>query len=83
MIWLEETTRVVRDKDGVPLHLKGIVEDVTQRKREETLKRAIEALRIEIDQQKLEQEVTRITESDYFKKLQGEVSNLHADDPQN
>ncbi|MBD2462029.1 PAS domain S-box protein [Oscillatoria sp. FACHB-1407] len=81
IVWLEENTRAVRGKDGNLLYFEGIVEDITLRKREEeALKRTIEELRIEIDQKKLEQEVTRITESEYFKKLQDEVSNLHSDD---
>lgn len=81
IVWLEENTRAVRSKDGQLLYFEGIVEDVTNRKREEEiLKRTIEELRIEIDQKKLEQEVAKITESEYFKKLQDEVSNLHTDD---
>ncbi|MDX2214239.1 MAG: PAS domain S-box protein [Oculatellaceae cyanobacterium bins.114] len=81
IIWLEENTRVVRANDGKLLYFEGIVEDVTARKREEELlKRTIEELRIEIDQKKLEQEVAQITESEYFKKLQDEVSHRHSDE---
>jgi len=39
----------------------------------------LEELRVEIDQQKREREVAKITQSDYFKELQAEAESLQAD----
>ncbi|GET40657.1 PAS domain S-box protein [Microseira wollei] len=79
-IWVKENTRAVRDRYGKLLYYEGIVEDVTQRKQEEeALKRQLQELRIEIDQQKRAREVAEITQADYFQDLQAEVGNLDLD----
>ena len=79
-IWVKENTRAVRDRYGKLLYYEGIVEDVTQRKQEqEALKRQLQELRIEIDQQKRAREVAEITQADYFQDLQAEVGNLDID----
>lgn len=80
-IWIEESTRAVRDSSGQLLYYEGIVQDITQRKRlEEELKQQLQELRIEIDQQKREREVAQITQSDYFQELQAEAASLQSDD---
>ena len=77
IIWVEENTRAVLDSNANLLYFEGIVQDITQRKRqEEELKRQLQDLRVEIDQQKRKQDVARITQSDYFKELQEAAENL-------
>jgi PAS domain S-box-containing protein len=79
-IWIEENTRAVRDRNGKLLYYEGIVEDVTQRKQEEeSLKRQLQELRIEIDHQKRAREVAEITQADYFQELQAEMANIDLD----
>src|SRR5919199_1415771 len=81
MIWVEENTRSVRDASGKLLYYEGIIQDITQRKRqEESLKRQLQELRVEIDQQKRQQDVAEITSSDYFQEMQAAVDKLRADD---
>jgi PAS domain S-box-containing protein len=82
IIWISESTRAVYDTSGKLLYFEGIVEDITERKRaEETLRRQVEELRIEIDQGKRANRVAEITQTDYFQQLQAEVEQLrHADD---
>ncbi|MGC9526504.1 MAG: PAS domain S-box protein [Limnospira sp.] len=81
IIWIEEDTRAVRDSQGNILYYEGIVKDISQRKQEEeNLKRQIQELKIEIDQQKREKEVAEITGSDYFKELQMTAESLRFDD---
>ncbi|MGC9526508.1 MAG: PAS domain-containing protein [Limnospira sp.] len=81
IIWIEEDTRSVRDSQGNVLYYEGIIQDISQRKRdEEDLKRQIQELKIEIDQQKREKDVAEITESDYFKELQMTAETLRFDD---
>ena len=80
IIWVEENTRAVQDTSGNLLY-EGIVEDITLRKQKEAdLKRQLQELQIEIDQQKLKKEVAEITQSDYFQDLQAEADNLRFDD---
>ena len=79
IIWIGENTRAVRDRNGNLLYYEGIVQDITQRKRkEETLRRQIRELRISIDQQKREQEVKSIVESEYFQQLKEDLKNLRS-----
>ncbi len=80
IIWVKENTRAVRDRYGNVIYYEGIIEDVTQRKQEEeALKRQLQELRIEIDQQKRAREVAEITQADYFQDLQAEVANIDLD----
>jgi PAS domain S-box-containing protein len=75
IIWLSESARAVRDINGTLLYYEGIVEEITQRKIEEAaLKREVEELRIEIHQGK-HQQVTEITQPNYFQKLQTQVDD--------
>jgi PAS domain S-box-containing protein len=81
VIWVEEDTRAVCDAAGRLLYYEGIVRDITQRKQEEdTLKRQVEELQIEIDQQKRVHQVAAITQADYFQDLQAELKNLRFED---
>ncbi|BAU65030.1 putative PAS/PAC sensor protein [Stanieria sp. NIES-3757] len=81
IIWVEEDTRAVYDTTGTILYYEGIIQDITERKyKEEQIKRQLEELKIEIDQKKREQEVAKITQSDYFRELQEEAESLRLDD---
>jgi PAS domain S-box-containing protein len=78
IFWIQEDTRAVRDNSGNLMYYEGIVQDVSDRKRQEAeLKRQLEELKIEIDQNKRKTEVTRITESGYFQEIQEEISNVN------
>ncbi|MGB3403926.1 MAG: PAS domain S-box protein [Microcoleaceae cyanobacterium] len=80
MIWIEEDTRAVYDTHGNLLYYEGIIQDITERKQEsEKLIRQLQELRIEIDQQKREQDVKKITQSDYFQQLKSEVDEIEVD----
>jgi len=81
IIWVEENTRAVRDTSGKVLYYEGIIQDISKRKQEEdALKRQLQELRIEIDQQKRKQDVAEITQSDYFQELQAAVESLRFDE---
>lgn len=81
IIWVEEHTRAVCNSNGKLLYYEGILQDITQRKQlEAELKRQLQELQIEIDQQKREQEVTKITQSNYFQHIQEEVGDLNLDE---
>jgi hypothetical protein len=50
IIWIEENTRAVCDKNGELLYDEGIIEDIAERKLAEVgLKRQLQELQIEID----------------------------------
>ncbi|MBD2462769.1 PAS domain S-box protein [Oscillatoria sp. FACHB-1407] len=81
IIWVEESTRAVRDDRGTLLYYEGIVQNITERKRrEERLRYQLEALKVEIDQKYLDQEVNLITESSYFQDLQAELRRMNPGD---
>ncbi|MDJ1184669.1 PAS domain S-box protein [Roseofilum sp. BLCC_M143] len=80
IIWVEEHTRRVRNLDGEVLYDEGIVQDITYRKQEEEkLKQQLAELRIEIDRQTLQREVTKITQADYFQQLKAEIAQIDVD----
>ncbi|MDG2616246.1 PAS domain S-box protein [Thermoleptolyngbya sichuanensis XZ-Cy5] len=80
MIWVEESTRAVRDPQGNILYYEGIVQDITERKRwEEEIRRHLEELQIEIDQSRRATEVEMITRSNYFQEIQEEISGFDLD----
>ncbi|MGB0561998.1 MAG: ammonium transporter [Spirulinaceae cyanobacterium] len=80
IIWIEENTKAVTDAEGNLLYFNGIIQDITARKqREAELQRQLAELQIEIDEQKRQKEVEKITESDYFQALQSEMSDLDVD----
>lgn len=77
MIWVSESARSVRDLAGNLLYYEGIVEDITQRKREEArLRQQVQELQIEIDQAKRKQQVAEISQTDYFQKLLQDADEL-------
>jgi PAS domain S-box-containing protein len=79
--WLRENIQAVRDRAGHCLYYEGIVEDITERKREEAaLKRQLKELQIEIDQNKLTRQVNEIVQSDYFRELEAELAILRAEE---
>jgi PAS domain S-box-containing protein len=77
IIWVSEWARSVNDTSGKLPYYEGSCIDITRRKQEEeSLKRQVLALQIEIDQTKCEWEVAKITQSDYFQQLMREVEEL-------
>ncbi len=81
IIWLEESTRTVHDNHGNLLYYEGIVQDITLRKyQEEDLIRQLKELQIEIDQKKRAQEVSQVTQSDYFQEVRETVEQIHIDE---
>jgi PAS domain S-box-containing protein len=81
IIWIEEDTRAVRDRDGNILYCEGIIQDITDRKSEEAnLRRQLEELQIEIDHTKRVREVAMITQSGYFQEIQTEVASVDLDE---
>lgn len=81
VIWIKESTRAVFNEAGGLLYYEGIVEDVTQRRRqEEQLKRQVAELQVEIDESRRARQVQEITESDFFRELQAEADLLRPSD---
>lgn len=81
IIWIEEDTRAVYDSQQNLLYYEGLVRDISDRKRkEEQLKQQLQNLKIEIDQNKREQDVAQITQSDYFQELQAEAESIRSDE---
>jgi PAS domain S-box-containing protein len=81
IIWVQEDTRAVRDSEGRLLYYEGMVQDITERKkREEELKRQLEELKVEIDQQKRKQEFSTLTKSTYFQEVRQEISEVNLDE---
>ena len=79
IIWIEESTRAVRDRHGNLLYYQGTVQDITKRKqKEEALKCQIKKLCISIDQEKREKEVKSIVESEYFQQLKADLKELRS-----
>lgn len=80
-IWVQQNTRVVRNTQNQIIYFEGIIEDITERKQlEAELKRQLEELRIEIDQQKRKKQVIEITKSDYFQEIQAEIEQFQIDE---
>ncbi|MGB3495161.1 MAG: hypothetical protein WBA57_20700 [Elainellaceae cyanobacterium] len=74
-------TRAARHSRNALLFYEGRVQYITARKRrEEELKRQLEELKIEIDQNKRHEEVTNLTESSYFQDVRREVSDINLDE---
>jgi PAS domain S-box-containing protein len=81
IIWTQIDARVVRDNNGVVLYYEGIVQDITERKhREAELRRQLEELKIEIDEQKKEKEVATLTQSSYFQEVEQEMAGVNLDE---
>jgi PAS domain S-box-containing protein len=81
IIWTQIDARVVRDDQGKVMYYEGIVQDITERRHMETeLRRQLEVLKIEIDQQKREQEVATLTASSYFQEVKQEIARVNLDE---
>ncbi len=81
IIWVQQSTRVVRNDRGEVLYDEGIVVDITdQKRREADLKRQLEELQIEIDQNKRQRDFARITQDRYFQQIQAEVEEINLDE---
>lgn len=81
-IWVEESTREVRDQQGDLLYYEGIVKDITERKQiESQLKCQLEQLQIEVDHKKRAAEVAKIIHSKYFQDIKSMAEQLRFDHP--
>ncbi|MGD1858623.1 MAG: PAS domain-containing protein [Leptolyngbyaceae cyanobacterium] len=81
IIWTQVDARVVRDKNDQVLYYEGIVQDISDRVlREELLRRQLEELKIEIDQEQRREEVVSLTSSNYFQEVKKEVSAINLED---
>jgi len=81
IVWTEIDARVVKDNSGKVLYYEGIVQDISDRKRQEAdLRKQLEDLQIEIDQAKREREVAMLTESNYFQEVQQEIADVNLDE---
>lgn len=81
IIWVQQSTRVVRNDRGEVLYDEGIVVDITdQKRREADLKRQLQELQIEIDQNKRQRDFARITQDRYFQEIQAEVEEIDLDE---
>ncbi|MCW6038307.1 PAS domain S-box protein [Spirulina subsalsa FACHB-351] len=81
IIWTQIDARVVKDQDGKVLYYEGMVQDITDRKRqEEELRRQLQELQIEIDHKKREREVAMLTESSYFQEVQKQIAEVNLDE---
>ncbi|MEO0986612.1 MAG: PAS domain S-box protein [Cyanobacteria bacterium J06639_14] len=81
VVWIQESTRAVRDDHGHLLYYEGIVQDITLRKRQEAdLIRQLKELQVEIDHKRREQEVSEVTQSDYFQEVRNAVESIRLDE---
>jgi PAS domain S-box-containing protein len=81
IIWTQLDARVVKDNSGNVLYYEGMVQDITERKRQEAeLRRQLEELKVEIDQKKREKEVAMLTQSSYFQEVQQEIAEVNLDE---
>lgn len=81
IIWIRASVRIVRDGSGNILYYEGIANDYTKAKQAESaLKQELAELKIEIDEVKRQQQVSQITQSDFFKDIQAELASFGDDD---
>lgn len=81
IVWIQESTRTVRDSHDNVLYYEGIVQDITLRKRQEAdLIRQLKELQIEIDHKKRDHEVSQVTQSDYFQEVRNTVETIQLDE---
>ena len=77
IIWVEENTRAVRDRQGTLLYYEGIIQDITQRKQEEqALKRQVQEMQIAIDKSKQAREVAKIVKTDSFQRVKQKLTKI-------
>jgi len=76
-IWVSVWARAVKDSQDAVLYYEGNCIDITERKQqEESWKRQLEELQIEIDHKQRAKQVAEITSTDYFQELMAEADNL-------
>lgn len=81
IIWTQIDARVVKDNSGNVLYYEGIVQDITERKqREAELRKQLQELKIEIDQNKREKEVAMLTSTSFFQEVKEEVAEVDIDE---
>ncbi|MEB3213577.1 MAG: PAS domain S-box protein, partial [Leptolyngbyaceae bacterium] len=81
IIWVQIDVRAVKNNVGDSLYNEGIVQDISERiEREDMLRRQLEELKIEIDQQKREMAVNQITQSTYFQEIKEEMARIDLDE---
>jgi two-component system sensor histidine kinase ChiS len=76
-IWVSVWARAVKDSQDAVLYYEGNCIDITERKQqEESWKRQLEELQIEIDHKQRARQVAEITSTDYFQQLMAEADDL-------
>lgn len=76
-IWVSVWARAVKDAQGAVLYYEGNCIDITERKQqEESWKRQLQELQIEIDHKQRARQVAEITSTDYFQQLIAEADDL-------
>jgi PAS domain S-box-containing protein len=77
IIWTQIDARAVTDGNGRVIYYEGIVQDITERKQqEESWKRQLQELQIEIDHKQRARQVAEISSTDYFQQLMAEADDL-------
>lgn len=77
IIWTQIDARAVTDGNGKVIYYEGIVQDITERKQqEESWKRQLQELQIEIDHKQRARQVAEISSTDYFQQLMAEADDL-------
>ena len=77
IVWVEENTGAVRDRDQKLLYYEGIIQDITQRKeQEQALLRQVDEMQIAIDKSKQANEVARIVNTNCFQQVKQKVKKL-------
>lgn len=81
IIWTQIDARVVQDNNGNVLYYEGIVQNITERKqREAELRKQLQELKIEIDQNKRAKDVATLTQSSFFQEVKEEVAEVDLDE---
>ncbi|MBE7381882.1 MAG: HAMP domain-containing protein [Leptolyngbya sp. SIO1E4] len=81
IIWTQIDARAVKDSHGKVLYYEGIVQNITERKRrEDELRQQLKELKIEIDQNKRDEEVATLTASGYFQEVQQAMAEVNLDE---
>ena len=77
IVWVEENTRAVRDRDKNLLYYEGIIQEITQRKeQEQALLRQVKEMQIAIDKSQQKYEVARIVNTDSFQQVKQRIKKL-------
>ena len=77
IVWVEENTRAVRDRNKKLLYYEGIIQDITQRKeQEQALLLQVEEMQIAIDKSQQASEVDRIINTASFRQVKQKIKKL-------